>query len=89
MTQNKRVSVKTGNAARTVVQAGPAWIIVEFIDAGIYDMSDRLFGASVLLLMLIGSYVMPIIENNLGRALFRNPYVEDVPVAPEVVKPRS
>ncbi len=75
------VPLSVANATRTVVQAGPAWIIIEFIDAGIYDMTDRLFAASVLLLTMIFSFIMPLIENKLGRALMRTPATQ-VPVAP-------
>jgi len=81
------VPVKRANAARTAIQAGPAWVVVENIDAFVYDLSDRQFGALVALLLIVFSYVQVVIENYAGRALLRNPYVQDVPTTAEI-KPR-
>lgn len=77
------VPIKQANAARTTMQAGPAWVIVEFVDAFFYDMSDRQFGALVALLFIGLSYVQVVLENYAGRAFFRLPVTK----APVVTEP--
>jgi hypothetical protein len=72
MTVQTTVSNQTARAARTGIQAGPAWVLTEFIDAFLYDLSDRQFGALVALLLIVLSYVQVILENHAGWALFRS-----------------
>lgn len=57
--------------ARTAVQAAPAWMVTEFVDAWLYDMSDRQFGALVALLTFLFAYGQVIIENKVGKGLLR------------------
>lgn len=50
------------NPARTGVQMGAAAIIVEFIDAFFYDLSERQYAALVALLILVVSFVQNLYE---------------------------
>lgn len=57
---------------RTAIQASPAWAITECIDAFLYDMSDRQFGALMGLLLVLFSWIQVLVENKVGAGLFRD-----------------
>lgn len=60
--------------ARTAIQAGPAWVVTEFIDAWWRSgnaMDDRQFAVSVMLLTIIFGVIQALIENRVGSAIFR------------------
>ena len=55
---------------RTGVQAGGALVIVEFLDAFIFDMSEKQYGAAVAMLALVLAIVMGFVDKKyplLGR----------------------
>ncbi len=63
---------ETGNrSVRTAVQAGVSGIIVEFVDAFFYDLSDRQYGAAVALLTILLTYVQNLVEERRGAGLLR------------------
>jgi hypothetical protein len=59
------------NPARTAVQLVPSVIITEFVDAFVYDLSDKQYGALAGLLLLGFSYAQNLVEEIKGRALFK------------------
>ena len=64
------VSESVARPARTAIQAVPAGAITEFVDAFIYDMSDRQYGAAVVLLTLLFGWAQAAFENHRGEALW-------------------
>lgn len=67
-----RVSEALARPARTVVQGTPAWIITELLDSyGWVPMDERQYGATVLALTVIIGWAQTLVENRLGKALFR------------------
>ena len=66
--------------ARTAAQAAPAWVITEFIDAFIWNMDDRQYGAAVALLTMILSYGLAAYENYSGKGFLRRVPPKEVPV---------
>ena len=63
---------ETGNrSVRTALQAGIAGIIVEFVDAFFYDLSDRQYGAAVALLTILLTYVQNLVEEHRGAGVLR------------------
>lgn len=82
----RTVSEVVARPIRTAAQATPAWIFTEFVDAWIYDMSERQFAATVLLLTMAFSYGQAAIENAAGRGWLRAVPPKTVPVVePEAV----
>jgi hypothetical protein len=71
-TTNKKVSEAFARPARTAIQATPAWIITEFVDAWFYDMNDRQFGVLVLLLTTLFAWGQAAIENAKGAGFLRS-----------------
>lgn len=75
MADNQPLDAKPAAVARplrTAIQASPAWVITECIDAFIYDMSDRQFGALMGLLLVLVSWTQVLVENKAGVGLFRD-----------------
>jgi hypothetical protein len=66
------MSESLNRASRTVVQGTVAGALVEFIDAFAYDMSDRQYGAAIVLLTMTISYVQTFIEDKKGAGLLRD-----------------
>jgi hypothetical protein len=66
------VSDLASRPTRTLVQGGIAGAVVEFTDVFFYDMSDRQYGAAIVLLTILFSYVQVLIENRTGKSLLRN-----------------
>lgn len=64
-------STALSKPARTAVQAVPSAAVVEFVDAFVYDMTDRQYAAAIVGLTLVISYVQALIENRSKSALFR------------------
>lgn len=67
-----RVGTAVAATARTVIQGGPSWVIIEFIEAfDIYDFTERQYGIAVVVLTAIIAFVQNAVENKFGYALFR------------------
>lgn len=75
-----RVGEPLARLTRTGVQAAPAWVLTEFIDAWFYDMTDRQFGVLVLLLTMLIAWLQALVENHLGKAILRSVPPRKVPV---------
>jgi hypothetical protein len=81
----KTVSEVVARPIRTAAQATPSWILTEFVDAWLFDMSERQFAATVLLLTMLFAYGQAAVENAAGRGFLRKVPPKDVPVVePEV-----
>lgn len=78
---SKQVSAAVSRPARTALQATPAFAIVAFADAWIYNMSDTQFGAAVGLLTVVLGVIQNATENRLGKGLLRRvpPTTDPVP----------
>lgn len=76
----RTVSEVVARPIRTAAQATPSWIITEFVDAWIYDMSERQFAATVLLLTMLAAYAQAAVENAAGRGWLRAVPPKTVPV---------
>lgn len=61
-----------GRPVRTAVQGTVAYALVEFVDAFAFDMSERQYGAAVVLLTLVLSWVQVLVEDFTGKALLRD-----------------
>lgn len=72
MATKSRVSEAIARPTRTALQGTPAWVITEFADSWLYDMSDRQYGAAVLLLTMIISYIQTTVENRRGVGFMRD-----------------
>lgn len=70
MSSDTQVSEAIARPVRTLVQAAPAGVITEFIDAFLWDMSDRQYAALVVLLTLVISFGQNAWENSRGKGLF-------------------
>jgi hypothetical protein len=70
MTDTTRVSEAVARPVRTAIQAAPAAAITEFVDAFIYDLNDRQYGALLVLLTLVIAWVQAAYENSRGKALW-------------------
>lgn len=75
-----RVGEPLARATRTAVQATPAWIITEMLDAFLVDMTERQYGVLVLFLTMVISWAQALIENRLGTGLLRAVPPKDSPV---------
>lgn len=60
-----------GRPVRTATQGGTAWLLVEFIDAFLWNMDERQYGIAVALLTVVISYAQNLIENRAGVAFLR------------------
>lgn len=69
---NKKVSEAVARPVRTAVQAAPAWVITEFVDAWLFDMDERQFGVLVLLLTMLFAWIQAAIENAKGVGFLRS-----------------
>lgn len=79
MANTRKVNSAVARTARTAIQGGPAWAIVEGIDAFFYDFNDRQFGIAVILLTMLISFIQNTVENGLGKGLLRLP-TDETPV---------
>lgn len=82
-----RVREPVARAARTAMQATPAFIVTEFIDSFFLDLSEKQYGALVGLLTLVFAFLQTATENKFGYALFRKfshtpPAVVSTPTTP-------
>lgn len=66
-----RISEPKARTVRTAMQASPAFAIVEGIDAWVYDMNDRQYGAAIILLTMLFSFLQTTYEDYKGRAILR------------------
>lgn len=62
---------------RTAAHGALALTIIEFIDAVVYDLNDRAYGASVALLAVVLSWLQVAIENYRNKGLLRDVYNND------------
>ena len=70
-TPTSRVSEAVARPARTVIQSGPGWVIIEVVEAyGLYDFTDRQYGVTLLLLTAAASVVQNFLENRRGKAFW-------------------
>lgn len=67
-----RISEAVARPLRTAPQGGAAWAFTEGIDAFIYDMNDRQYGISIVLLTMLFSFIQTAIENGIGKAFLRS-----------------
>lgn len=74
------VSDVVARPARTAGQLVTATAIVEFVDAVVYDMSDRAYMASIGLLVIVLAWLQVLIENFFGKAVLRKIPEPDAPV---------
>ncbi len=65
------ISDAVARPVRTATQGGLGWLIVEFIDAFLWNMDERQYGAAVALLTVIISWVQTQVENRAGTAFLR------------------
>lgn len=77
----KQVSAAVTRPARTALQATPAFAVVAFVDAWIYDMTDVRFGAAVGLMTVLVGVGQNLVENRLGKGFLRRvpPTTDPVP----------
>ena len=80
MAEKRMVSWSIAGPTRTLLQAGPSYAIIEFLDAFLWDMNDRQYAAAVVLLTMLIGFVQAAIENSTGKALLRKVPPTDVPV---------
>ena len=59
------------NPVRTVVQLVPAYVLTEFVDSFINDLSEKQYAALVGVLLLATSLIQNLIEQYKGKALLR------------------
>lgn len=78
----KQVSESVARPARTAIQATPAFLITQLIDA-FYDLNDTQFGLVVLILTALISFVQTEIENQAGKGLLRSVPPTKSPVVDE------
>jgi hypothetical protein len=69
------VSEAVARPARTAIQVVPSAAITEFVDAFLYDMTDRQYAALVVVLTLAFGWAQAAIENARGKGL----WLRDVP----------
>ncbi len=74
------VSDVVARPVRTAAQGGLAWVVTENVDAFLYDMSDRQYGALLGLLIILFGWAQVLVENNLGKAFLRVIPEPDAPV---------
>ena len=70
----RRVSDAVARPVRTAVQGGVGWVATEFIDAFLWDMDDRQYGISVIVLGSVISWFQNLAENH-----FEVGFMRDVP----------
>lgn len=81
MPTSTQVSEAIARPVRTLVQAAPAGAITEFVDAFVYDMSDRQYASLLVVLTLAISFGQNAWENARGKGLFmREVPPREVPV---------
>lgn len=65
------VSEVVARPARTAIQSGPGWVIIEVIEAyDLYDFTDRQYGVTLLILTVLASVIQNAVENHRGKGLF-------------------
>lgn len=76
-----RASAAITRPARTAIQAAPAYVVTEFVDAFLWDMDDRQYAAAAILLTLVFGWAQVLTENRLGKGLLRDvpPTTDPVP----------
>lgn len=79
------VSEAIARPVRTGPQAVVAFAVVEFIDSFINDLTEKQYGAAVGLLILILAGIQVLVENGLGKTIFRKLPSEQVPPTDEGV----
>ena len=68
----KRVTAAVTRPARTAVQGGAAYILVELVEAfGLYDFTGRQYAITLLALTTLLASVQAALENRLGVGLLR------------------
>ncbi len=74
-----QITEKAARPARTLMQASPAFATTEGIDAWLYDMNDRQYGVTIILLTMLFSFFQTAYEDYKGRAVLRNVTPNGVP----------
>lgn len=76
-----RASAAITRPTRTAIQATPALVLTEFVDAFLYDLNEPQYGALVGLLTVVISWAQTLTENRLGKGLLRDvpPTTDPVP----------
>lgn len=72
MTNKRRISSAVARPTRTALQATPALVLTEFVDAFVYDLNEPQYGALVGLLTVVLGWLQTFTENKLGRGLLRD-----------------
>jgi hypothetical protein len=74
------ISDAVARPIRTAAQGGTGWLIVEFIDAFFYDLTDRQYGIAVALATVLLSWIQNLLEDKAGTALLRDIPAREVDV---------
>ncbi len=74
-----QITEKVARPGRTLMQASPAFAVTEGIDAWVYDMNDRQYGVTIILLTMLFSFIQTAYEDYKGRAVLRNVTPQGVP----------
>ncbi len=75
-----RVSDSVARPVRTLGQLTASAVFTEFIDAFLYDMSEKQYAALLGLLTILFTWLQVIVENWRGKALLRNIPEKPAPV---------
>lgn len=65
---------------RSAGQGGVGWVLTEAIDAFVWNMDDRQYGVSVIILGAVASFVQNTWEDHTGKGLLRKVPAPDAPV---------
>lgn len=74
-------SPKVARPTRTAIQGGAGYLVAEFIDEVVYDMSGKGLVLLSLILTVFFSWAQTAVEDYFGRALLRDIPEPDQPVA--------
>lgn len=78
---NSTVSTSVANPIRTGLQGGGAWVVTELLDSfEVLPMDERQYGAMLVALSILFSFLQNVTENYFGKAFLREVPEADVPV---------
>ena len=69
-----------GRPIRSGLQGGVGWVLTEAIDAFLWDMDDRQYGVSVIILGAVASFIQNTYEDHIGKGLLRKVPAPDAPI---------
>lgn len=62
---------------RTATQGGAGWVATEFVDAFLWNMSERQYGIAVVVLGTLIGWIQVLVENKVGVGFLREPEVTE------------